>query len=130
VTQHPVELILARHLVSQITLAALLLDPDGQIVFFNDAAGTLVGQRFEEVGPLSREQWATRFGPFDEFGEVVPTDGMPVTKALREGLPATDRVTVRLDDEPVEIEVSALPLSNANGLQGAVVAFWPVRAET
>jgi PAS domain-containing protein len=129
VTQHPVELILARHLVSQITLAALLLDPDGQIVFFNDAAGTLIGQRFEEVGPLSREQWATRYGPFDEFGDVVPTDGMPVTKALREGLPATDRVTVRLNDEPVDIEVSALPLANAHGLQGAVVAFWPVRAE-
>jgi PAS domain-containing protein len=126
VAAHPIELILARNLVSNIKLAALLLYPDGVIVFFNDAAGDLVGRRFEEVGPLSREAWSEEFGPFDEFGAVVPTDGLPVTVALREGLPATDRVRVRFKaEELLEIEVSALPLTTVHGFQGALVVFWP-----
>jgi PAS domain-containing protein len=121
----PVELILARNLVSHITLAALLIDPDGVIVYFNDAAGELIGRRFEEVGPLERDAWNAEFGPFDEFGAVVPTQDMPVTVALREGLPATDRVRLRLrDEELVEVEVSALPFNTVDGLQGALVTFW------
>jgi hypothetical protein len=34
----PLELILARNLVSLVSLAAVLVDVDGQIVFYNDAA--------------------------------------------------------------------------------------------
>jgi len=125
VATHPIELILARNLVSNIRLAALLLDADGVIVYYNDAAGELIGRRFEEIGPLSRDQWNSEYGPFDEFGAVIPTDGMPVTVALREGLPATDRVSVRFKpEELIDIEVSALPLTTVQGFQGAVVVFW------
>ena len=121
----PLELILARNLVSAITLAAFLVDPDGRLVFFNDAAGELVGKRFEEVGRLRQEDWASEFGPFDEFGKVLPTDSLPLTLALREGLPAHDRfhMSVR-DEELVEVDVSALPLTTAEGFRGAIVVFW------
>src|SRR4051795_8119101 len=87
----PIELILARNLVSAITLAAFLVDPEGKLVFFNDAAGELVGRRFEEVGRLRQEEWASEFGPFDEFGKMLPTDSLPLTISLRDGLPAHDR---------------------------------------
>jgi PAS domain-containing protein len=121
----PVELILARNLVSSIQLAAFLIDPDGLLLFFNDSAGELVGRRFEEVGRLRREEWSSEFGPFDEFGKLVPTDSMPMTVALRQGLPAHDRVRIRVrDDELIEVDVSALPLTTAEGFQGAIVAFW------
>jgi PAS domain-containing protein len=120
-----VELILARNLVSAITLAAFLVDPDGRLVFFNDAAGELVGKRFEEVGRLRQEDWASEFGPFDEFGKMLPTEELPLTVALREGLPAHDRfhMSVR-DEELVEVDVSALPLATADGFKGAIVVFW------
>ena len=121
----PLELILARNLVSAITLAAFLVDPDGRLVFFNDAAGELVGKRFEEVGRLRQEDWASEFGPFDEFGKLLPTEELPLTLALREGLPAHDRfhMSVR-GEELVEVDVSALPLTTAEGFQGAIVVFW------
>jgi PAS domain-containing protein len=121
----PIELILARNLVSGITLAAFLVDPDGMLVFFNDAAGELIGRRFEEVGRLRREEWATTFGPFDEFGKILPTDSLPLTAALRDGLPAHGRfhVSVR-EDELVEVDASALPLGTADGFKGAIVVFW------
>jgi PAS domain-containing protein len=125
VSAQPVELILARNLISGVELAAFIIDPDGVVAFFNDAAGELIGTRFEEVGRLSREEWNSRFGPFDEFGQLVPTDSLPLTVALREGLPANGRFHVRVrGEELIEVEVSALPLVTAQGFQGAMVVFW------
>jgi PAS domain-containing protein len=121
----PLELILARNLIDGITLAAFIVDPDGMLVFFNDAAGELIGRRFEEVGRLRREEWSSEFGPFDEFGKLVPTDSLPVTAALRQGLPAHDRFRIsNNDDELIEVDVSALPLGSADGFKGAIIVFW------
>src|SRR5215212_2856226 len=120
----PVELILARNLVSGIELASFLVGPDGVVVFFNDAAGALLGRRFDEVGRLARDEWSSRFGPYDEFGQVLPTDDLPLTLALRKGLPANGQFRVRAaGDEMVEVEVSALPLSGADGFKGALIVF-------
>jgi PAS domain-containing protein len=128
VPSRTVELILARNLVSAVELAAFLIDPRGVVVFFNDAAGELIGRRFEEVGELGREQWNAEFGPFDEFGQLLPTDDLPLTIALREGLPANARVRIRVGGgDLLEVEVSALPLITVDGFQGALVVFW--RAE-
>jgi PAS domain-containing protein len=120
-----VELILARNLISGIALAAFLVDPDGVLVFFNEAAGELVGQRFEEVGRLRPEEWSSEFGPFDEFGQLMPRHDMPLTVALRDGLPAHGRfhISVR-DGELVEMDASALPLATADGFKGAIIVFW------
>jgi PAS domain-containing protein len=124
----PVELILARNLISAVEIAAFIIDPDGVVAFFNESAGKLIGRRFEEVGRLDREEWNSQFGPFDEFGQLTPTDHLPLTVALRDGLPANGRFHVRLQgDELIEVEVSALPLVTVHGFQGAVVVFW--RAE-
>jgi PAS domain-containing protein len=125
VASQSLELILARNLVSAITLAAFLVDPEGKLVFFNDAAGELVGRRFEEVGRLRQEDWASEFGPFDEFGKVLPTDSLPLTVALRDGLPAHDHFRMSVRDEGlVDVDVSALPLATADGFKGAIVVFW------
>jgi PAS domain-containing protein len=121
----PIELIIARNLMAAVELSAFIVDPDGMIVFFNDAAGKLIGRRFEDVGPLTREQWGSEFGPYDEFGKLLPTDGLPLTAALREGLPANGRFRVRpKDGDLIEVEVSALPLVTAYGFEGAIVVFW------
>jgi PAS domain-containing protein len=120
-----VELILARNLISGIGVAAFLVDPEGVLVFFNEAAGQLIGRRFEEVGRLRREEWNSEFGPFDEFGKLLPPSDLPLTVALREGLPAHDRFHLSVhDDELVEVDVSALPLATADGFKGAIVVFW------
>ena len=67
--QQPLELILARNLLSSISTPAFLVDAGGVLVFFNDAAGGLLGKRFEEAGKLGPEEWGTAFGPYDERGD-------------------------------------------------------------
>lgn len=125
VQEQPLELILARNLVSIISLAAFLVDVDGHIAFYNDAAAEVIGSRFEETGSLERDQWNADFGPFDERERPLPSDRLPLTKALRNGRPAFGRYRIRAKRGVIEIEAGALPLVGPAGYQGALVVFWP-----
>jgi PAS domain-containing protein len=124
IEEQPLELILARNLVSIITLPAFLVDPDGQIVFFNDAAAGVIGGRFEEIGALPRDEWNARFGPFDDHGDPVSSEELPLTIALRNGHPAYGRFKVRGEAGLIDIETGALPLIGPAGFHGALVVFW------
>ncbi|MFL5823099.1 MAG: hypothetical protein ACJ764_06625 [Solirubrobacteraceae bacterium] len=121
----PLELILARNLISTISLGALLFDPDGAILFYNDAAGELIGARFEETGPIPQARWAAELGPFDELGQPMPRDDLPLTIALRDGRPAFGRFCIRGESELVAVEAAALPLVGTTGNHGALIVFWP-----
>jgi hypothetical protein len=58
----------------------------GVVVFFNDSAGEL-----PPVRGGGRAEWDPRFGPFDEFGQLLPSESLPLSVALRERLPANGR---------------------------------------
>ena len=120
----PLELILARNLVSIVSLAALLVDVEGRIVYFNDAAAEIVGSPFEEVGTMSREAWNAKYGPFDEDGEPLAADQLPLTLAIHEGRPAYARLRVRGGRGLLDVEAGALPLLGPAGYHGAMVFFW------
>jgi PAS domain-containing protein len=122
--EQPLELILARNLVSIVSLAALLVDVEGRIVFYNDAAAEIVGSPFEEIGTMTREEWNARYGPFDEHGAPLPSDELPLTVAVREGRPAYARFRVRGERGLLEVEAGALPLLGPAGYHGAMVFFW------
>ena len=120
----PLELILARNLVSIISLAAILVDAEGQIVFYNDAAAQLVGEPFEEIGTMTRAEWNARYGPVDEQGRALAAEELPLAVAVREGRPAYARFRIRAEHALLEIEAGALPLLGPAGYRGAMVFFW------
>src|ERR1700759_2981181 len=93
--EQPLELILARNLISIISLGAMLVDVEGALVFYNDAAAEVLGSRFEEPGRIPWEDWRTEIGPFDHQGSRLPTDNLPVTVALRDGRPGYGRFHIR-----------------------------------
>jgi PAS domain-containing protein len=125
-TEQPLELILARNLISIVSVAAVLVDEDGGIVFFNDAAADIMGQRFEETGALTADEWNMQYGPLDSDGRPVPLDDLPLNVAVRESRPAYGRFWIRADRGPLEIEAAALPLLGPAGYHGALVVFWPL----
>jgi PAS domain-containing protein len=124
--QQPLELILGRNLVSIVSLPAVLVDLEGRIVFFNDAAAEVVGSPFEAIGTMSREEWTERFGPFDDQGASLAAEELPLTVAVREGRPAYGRLRVQGDRGLLNVEAGALPLLGPAGYHGAMVFFWVV----
>jgi PAS domain-containing protein len=125
--QKPIELIHARNLMGSLTTPGFLVDADAQLVYYNDAAGQLLGRRFEETGPVPAAEWVTEFGPFDLEGNPMEIDALETTRSLRAGRPAHGRFCVHsVNGDAHEIESSALPIRGGDGFEGAMVFFWPV----
>ena len=124
-SQRPLELILARNLLSSLSTPAFLVNAPGDMIFYNEAAGALLGRRFEEAGAMSAQEWVDVFGPVDEDGKPIPVERQPLTQALRANRPAHARHTIRsLDGAPHVVEVSGLPVIGTGGFHGAMVFFW------
>lgn len=123
----PLQLILARNLLSSLSTPAFLVDVAGNVLFFNEAAGAMLGRRYEETGKMLAGEWTSTFGPFDEDGEPIPFNDLPLTAALRGNRPAHAGFRIRsatgIDHQ---IEASALPIIGDANFHGAMVVFWPV----
>lgn len=124
--QRPLELILARNFLTSLSTPAFLVDESGALLFYNEAAGALLGISFEESGRLAAEEWGKAVGPFGDDGKPMPIEEIPTTKALRRGRPAHGRFTIRsVRGKEYEIEASALPIVAEGGQEGAMIFFWP-----
>lgn len=124
--QRPLELILARNLLSSLSTPAFLVNAPGDLLFYNEAAGALLGHQFEETGRVSAADWTSTFGPLDEDGEPIPVERQPLMGTLRANLAAHTRHRIRSVHGAVHlIEVAAFPLVGRDGFHGAMVFFWP-----
>jgi PAS domain-containing protein len=125
-TQKPLELILARNLMSSLSTPAFLVDEGGVLVFYNEAAGILLGRRFEELGTVPQREWGALFGPFGDDGAAIPYDELPLVSAVRDGRPAHASFKVRsADGDEHPVEASAFPILTAHGSRGALAMLWP-----
>ena len=128
--QKPLELILARNLLTSISTPAFLVDDAGTLVYYNEGAGALLGIPFEEAGRMEPEEWGTRFGPIGRDGQPIPIEELPLTVALRHGRPSHAAFRIRsAQGEVHEIEVSAMPITAERGPSGAIAIFWPVQEQ-
>lgn len=124
--QRPLELILARNLLSSISTPAFLVGQQGALLFYNEAAATLVGRSFEEGGSHGPRHWTSVFGPFGNDDEPIEWDDIPATTALRENRPYHGHFRISAPGGArQEIEASAIPIVGAEGSSGAIVIFWP-----
>ena len=123
--QKPLELILARNFLTSLSTPAFLVDESGALIFYNEAAGALLGISFEESARMPAEEWSHAMGPFGEDGKPIPIEEIPTTRALRHGRPAHGNFTVRsMGGDEYEIESTALPIVAEGGQEGAMIFFW------
>jgi PAS domain-containing protein len=123
--QKPLELILARNLLASISTPAFLVGAAGRLLFFNDAAGAMVGRHFEETGTMSAEEWTHAFGPLDENEEPIPLDEIPLTVAQRQGRASHGTFRIRnAGGSCHDVAASAIPIVGSGGVSGAIVFFW------
>lgn len=126
--QKPLELILARNLLSSLSTPAFLVGDGGALLFYNEAAGAMLGRGFEELGTISAADWTSEFGPLGEDDEPLPYDRIPATVAVRENRPYHGKFRIRAaGGDYHEIAASAIPIVGLGGASGgAIVIFWPV----
>ena len=123
--QYPVEIIMARGFTASLVTPAFLVDSDGTLIFYNEAAGDLLGVRWEEVGAMSPEEWGGRFSPTAPDGHALSLQELPLAIALEQGRPAhSDMRILGADGVERDLEVSALPIVGEGGQRGAMAIFW------
>jgi PAS domain-containing protein len=128
--QKPLELILARNLLSSISTPAFLVGEEGLLLFYNEAAAAMLGRRFEETGTMPAAVWTSTFGPFDSDDNPIPYDEIPATMALRDNRPYHGVFRISgTHGEHYDVAASAIPIVGPEGSSGGIVIFWPVTAE-
>ncbi len=125
--QKPLELILARNLLSSISTPAFLVGDQGALLFYNEGAAAMLGRRFEDSGTMTAQQWTTAFGPFDADNAPMAYDEIPATIAIRSKRPFHGVFRIRTaSGKHQDVAASAIPIVAAGGSSGAIVIFWPV----
>ena len=106
---------LVRELAANLPTPMFLVDANGMLVFYNDAAASFFGKTFAEVGQIPAVEWATILTPREQ-GMPIPPDELPLAIAVQQRRPGTPRhVDTELDGVPRQLTVTAIPLQGQQG---------------
>jgi PAS domain S-box-containing protein len=124
--QHNLVLILARNFASRLATAVFLVDAEGRIIYYNEAAERLLGQRFIEGHGMTAEEYTKLFRPSDDSGKPIPTLETPLGVAITRQQPEHAKFTIRGADGVLRpIEATAFPLlAHTDECVGAIAIFW------
>ena len=123
-------LILARELASQIASPVFIVDDEANLVYFNEHAEEVLGQRFKETGEMSAAEWGEHWKPEDPETGPVPLEELPLAIAVLQKKPAHRPLQITAPDGAKRmIEVTAFPLfSRGEKFVGAIAIFWEAGA--
>jgi PAS domain-containing protein len=127
-SQQEIEVILARHLAEYLALPIFIVDPEGDMLYFNEPAEVILGYSYNDTGPMPAEEWSTVFHPVDQDGNPIRPADLPLMIAMLRRHPAHRRFWIRgLDQASREIELTAFPLiAQGDRFLGAIAIFWEV----
>lgn len=127
--QREIEVILSRQLASYLSTPVFIVDQSGTLVFYNEPAEHILGQRFEETGEMPAEEWVTASTACDDGGRPIPRERLPLMIALREGRPVHGSFWIEgTDGVRRRIATTAFPLIGQAGRNlGAIAIFWEMK---
>ena len=126
--QHEIEVILARQLAEYLAMPIFIVDPAGDLLYYNEPAEAILGIRYVETGPMPASEWSTVFNPVDQDGKPIPPEELPLVIAFTKHHSAHKRCWIEgLDKALRQIELTAFPLiAQAERFLGAIAIFWEV----
>jgi PAS domain-containing protein len=126
--QMAIELILARQLISYLDVPIFLVDPQGDLLYYNEPAEVVLGIHFEETGRMPMEEWSRVFTPTHANGTPVDRESLPLAIALKEGRPASAEFNIEaIDDGRRRVNVIGIPVIGLAGKRlGALAILWEV----
>ena len=119
-------LILAREFASNLATPTLIADDQGKLVFYNEAAESVVGRPFAEVGEMPLDEWTESFEPRTLDSAPVSPERRPTRIALEQRRAAHEALRItNMDGVERDVEVTAFPLfAHADEFVGIVAIFW------
>jgi len=128
---YPIEIILSRQQADCLSIPVFITDTRGNLVFYNEPAEELLGQRYEESGEMPVEVWGTIFKPMDENGNPLSPEDLPLVKTLRKCRPYHKEFWIEsLRGSTEKISVTSYPIiGRAGDFLGAVAIFWELKDE-
>ena len=128
-SQQEIEVILARHLAEYLAMPIFIVNPVGDLIFYNEPAEAILGTRYNETGSMPAKEWSTIFQPVDQQGAPIPPDELPLMIALKQHCPAHKDFWIKgLDGRLREIEVTAFPMiGQADRFLGGIAFFWEIQ---
>jgi PAS domain-containing protein len=118
--------ILARDFASRLATAVFLVDVEGSVVYFNEAAEAVLGRRFVEGQGMGPEEWSAAFKPRDDEGNPIPIEQLGLGIAILEHRPSHRSLTITSSDGvDRRIAATAFPLfAHPDECVGAIAIFW------
>lgn len=128
---HNLVLILAKDLASRLATPVFVVDREGTLLYFNEAAEAVLGHSYAHAGELRGEQWAKLFEPTDEEGTPLPLEELPLGIAVLKHRPAHRTISIVAGDgEARDLAITAFPLfAHRDEFVGAVAVFWEHNGE-
>ena len=128
---HALELILSRQLADTLSIPVFIVDPIGNLIFYNEPAEEILGKRFDETGAMPVEEWSTAFEPQDDKGDVIPPEELPLVHTLTEHEPAHKTFRIKnLKGKMFTISVTSLPIiGRSREFSGAMAIFWTKKSK-
>ena len=125
-SQQEIEVILSRHLAEYLDMPIFIVNPEGDLVFYNEQAEAILGSRYGETGLMPASVWSTIFHPMDADGNPLPAHELPLMIAITQHRPAHNVFWIHgMDGDLRRIEVTALPLiGQAGRFLGGLAIFW------
>jgi PAS domain-containing protein len=126
VPQKHLILILARELASNLATPTLIADDRGLVVFYNEAAETVIGGPFAEMGETGIDDLGASFSPRTREGEPLAQEDLPGRIVLDQRRAAHQRLWITSrDGVEREVSVTGIPLfAHVDEFVGIMVIFW------
>jgi len=127
-SQQEIEVILSRHLAEHLAMPIFIVDPEGNMLYYNEPAEMILGIRYQDTGSMPASEWSTIFQPSEQNGTPIRPEELPLMLAMMKRHPAHRRFWIRgLDGAQRQIELTAFPLvGQADRFVGAIAIFWEI----
>lgn len=123
---YDIEIILSRQLADSLSMPVFITDIEGNLIYYNEPAEEILGNRFEETGVMPVEVWGKIFKPMDEFKTPLSPEELPLVKTLRNVYPYHKTFWIEsLQGKPQKISVTSFPIIGRSGnFSGGIAIFW------
>lgn len=123
---YDIEIILSRQLADSLSMPVFIIDIEGNLIYYNEPAEEILGNRFEETGVMPVDVWGKIFKPMDEFKTPLSPEELPLVKTLRNVYPYHKTFWIEsLQGKSQKISVTSFPIIGRSGnFSGGIAIFW------